>query len=719
MEIDLSTIDLQRREENIISSTPTAAQSARTLTAQDTNGPNGLICLIKNLRHSFSNNARVRPPLFTSVAFNCTGEYAAAVDEKGSAYLFHLLSPKKIGISLACELQSKGACIRFNPQRADQFLVATQDKRIACFSREGGVYQETNTLQGHKRVVHSIAFHVTLNIVATASLERLIVWNTTTWKRVKCLGGGTGIIQAEYTPKGDLILVAFKNNYKSARAKAEEPTLAGCAIIGWGAQSFEMLVKLKLTGSSKDRTELHVQAFAVSPDSKTVIAGGDGMLFVWELHAQELVRVIHLPGSVQRVLQVDCLHGLRVSNVAVLGDDGVIRIVQNLGENCSVEHEFNVDAKAFLSYAIAPPEGRFWICSVSNGSLNVLDMRSARRYRERIHQTRVQMGLVKEGSADTIPLVSHAATKEAWAEYNKSLSRSPASRSSMSVDRSPRPKRIEASGIRPSALATRLRSSPKVKVDEGAEHARRVEVAEEEEPQPQSIKVELEDHEEKLVEVVDVGRALRGSQRDIGGFRPRQREEGVGRNEESSTRSVELELDLNRVLKLLKDFGEFPERYRLLIWTFLLRLPRNGDAFNTLVGYGTHPGCVDLYQKFPVKSLREFGYLEKVVSALAHWCPVLSESDFTACLFFPFVKVFGRDELTSFETCMSLILHWCSTWFENFPHPPVRTLTVVDNVLQSETPKLYQHFANCGVTGKWFVGQVFMKRSHDVCCVVA
>ena len=683
MEIDLASIDLHRREENLVSTSAAASTSAPALSAADRNGPNGLIYTIKNIHQPFA-NSRVRPPLFTSISFNATAEYAGAVDEKGSVYLFHFLSDgsENLGISLACELQSKGHCLRFNPQRPSEFLVSTQDKQVVCFNRVQGVNEQTATLHGHKRIVHSICFHPALNIVATASLERLIVWDTTSWTRLKCLGGGTGITHAAYAPKGDLILVSFKDNYSSART---QPELIGCAIIGWGAQSFKLLVKLRT-----DPTGVCLRAFAVSPDSKMVVGAADGAVLVWELHAQRLLRKVHLFATVQRVLQVEFVGGTDAAKVAVLGDDGVIRVVDEVAGRSVVEQEFMLDSRAFLSFAVAPPEGRLWMCSVSNGELNVLDMRSAQRYRRRIMATRRQMGLVKDDAADLVALESHEPTSEAiaaCATCNK--------RNTPADSKPTSPKLLEPENAR-------ARAAPAIPL------VGSVEVL------PQEMRKSLGGESEELMEAAPVLEQVREGvdaerenvdQREVrrrSRIREKVRRPAVVANPAvtQQTRSAApVQMDLKRVLKLLKDYGEFPERYRLLIWGILLRLPKNEEAFNTIVAYGTHASCVDLYRKFPVKSQREFGHLEKVVSALAHWCPVLSEADFVACLVFPFVKVFARDELGSFEVCASLILHWCFSWFENFPHPPMRLMTAVESILERECPKLLQHLTSCSVSG--------------------
>lgn len=62
---------------------------------------------------------------------------------------------------------------------------------------------------------------------------------------------------------------------------------------------------------------------------------------------------------------------------------------------------------------------------------------------------------------------------------------------------------------------------------------------------------------------------------------------------------------------------------RTLIWRQLLRLPTNRAAFSSLLAMGTHPAYEDLGGKYPLKSRTLLARLTRVLSALAHWSPVV------------------------------------------------------------------------------------------------
>ena len=50
----------------------------------------------------------------------------------------------------------------------------------------------------------------------------------------------------------------------------------------------------------------------------------------------------------------------------------------------------------------------------------------------------------------------------------------------------------------------------------------------------------------------------------------------------------------------MKQFGEFPEFYRTLIWKTILQLPENQDAFLSLATKTCHPSYTNLEAKYPL-----------------------------------------------------------------------------------------------------------------------
>lgn len=164
----------------------------------------------------------------------------------------------------------------------------------------------------------------------------------------------------------------------------------------------------------------------------------------------------------------------------------------------------------------------------------------------------------------------------------------------------------------------------------------------------------------------------------------------------------EVALNVHRLRSLLQNYGEFPDKYRLLIWRFLLRLPENHEAFRNLVARGVHPSCEDLHERYPIKDQRLFRKLRRCLSAIAFWSPVFGELPYLPALAFPFVKLFQRDDLAAFETVLTVLLNWGSSWVETFPHAPLQLMGQAELLLQHHDPELADHLRRCGVDAQRF-----------------
>ena len=77
-------------------------------------------------------------------------------------------------------------------------------------------------------------------------------------------------------------------------------------------------------------------------------------------------------------------------------------------------------------------------------------------------------------------------------------------------------------------------------------------------------------------------------------------------------------LNKDKLTALLFEYGEYPSKYRTLIWAFVLGVPRNRHGYQRLVRRGEHPSTKSALDRFPVKSPRLRRRLVAVLSALAH-----------------------------------------------------------------------------------------------------
>jgi len=138
----------------------------------------------------------------------------------------------------------------------------------------------------------------------------------------------------------------------------------------------------------------------------------------------------------------------------------------------------------------------------------------------------------------------------------------------------------------------------------------------------------------------------------------------------------------------------FPAKHRPLVWRHLLRLPENTAAWEDLVRRGTHPAYATLNERYPLRSRRVFARLQNVCSQLAHWSPCMAVADWLPQFAFPFVLLFGSDEIATFETIMSLTLWWGFSWWATHPNPPVHIIDGLDALVYLHEPRLYAFMAD-------------------------
>ena len=489
----------------------------------------GLSARIVNEKQGSSSNRR--PPLFTSLCFNNKSEKFVAVDEKGKIILVRCISllPKRkhrLGITRLAEFGPGGIHVAFSPASENLVLCSYQDRTVRGFDCETG--EDIATLKGHKQLIQKISFHPSGNSVATVSRDRLVLWDCATWEKKKILGGGSGIVDAQFSPVGDLLLVAFRG------LSSED-----ASIIGWGAQSFDVLLRLRISStiSSKPVFENPVSVFSISQDSKYVLGAGSSVfpsencfLYLWELQSEKMLRAVELPSSVRLIVQMEFLSAEQSENALVLGDDGIIRVVRILGDESSVLLQLRAKNSVFLNFAASPPNARFIVASGSDGSFSLIDRFNAERFQRKRNQVRFQLGVVAHEESDNDVLKTFLVEQSAHV---------PSEGSEVTSD---------PLLIRPSETFDNGSSKPRANLLEELQEFQKNSEGNEDRTSIPDLKVKPQ-------------------------------------TEESATNG---KLSKKKLKKLLADFGEYPERYRVMIWKTLLQIPENKEAFEAITDLGIH-----------------------------------------------------------------------------------------------------------------------------------
>jgi hypothetical protein len=164
----------------------------------------------------------------------------------------------------------------------------------------------------------------------------------------------------------------------------------------------------------------------------------------------------------------------------------------------------------------------------------------------------------------------------------------------------------------------------------------------------------------------------------------------------------EVEVNRKRLVGSLKCNGTYPKKYRVLVWRFLLRLPKNEEAFRSLVAKGKHPVFVRLKDQYPLQDSRIFRRLHRVLSAIVYWCPAFGEVSYLPAVVYPFVKIFRENDLAAFEASVSVLLHWCGDFLISLPYPPVFAMSAIEKELARRDAQLHDHFTRYQVTSEAF-----------------
>lgn len=175
-----------------------------------------------------------------------------------------------------------------------------------------------------------------------------------------------------------------------------------------------------------------------------------------------------------------------------------------------------------------------------------------------------------------------------------------------------------------------------------------------------------------------------------------------------------------RLYAILKEFGEYPQRYRQVMWKTLLGLPENCESFAVLLAKDLHPSvqsCMSKYDK-RVTSLVDHktrNNLKQIISCIFYWSKVFEHVTFLPKFVFPFVKLGGGDLLFSFEVIATLLLNHCQLWFEFLPlQMPYNYLNLIENVLMEMDHKLYEFYKSKGITSEQYALPLMQSAFSEV-----
>uniref|UniRef100_A0A182QXN3 TBC1 domain family member 31 n=1 Tax=Anopheles farauti TaxID=69004 RepID=A0A182QXN3_9DIPT len=174
-------------------------------------------------------------------------------------------------------------------------------------------------------------------------------------------------------------------------------------------------------------------------------------------------------------------------------------------------------------------------------------------------------------------------------------------------------------------------------------------------------------------------------------------------------------LPKNRLWSILKEYGEYPSKYRTIIWRTLQQLPNDAESFGALLQRGPHPCVAGYDERFAGYDQRTVRSVKKTVSALAHWCPVFGLIDYIPSMVLPFARHQPNDALGLFETVATVLLNQCQLWFEFAPLEPFNYLAMVENVLAECEPRLMGFYRRHNIASRSYALPL-MQTGFGACC---
>lgn len=133
------------------------------------------------------------------------------------------------------------------------------------------------------------------------------------------------------------------------------------------------------------------------------------------------------------------------------------------------------------------------------------------------------------------------------------------------------------------------------------------------------------------------------------------------------------------------------------------------------VSRGVHPLFEELDERYPIPQRKLFNRLQNTCSQLAHWAPIVGEAPYLPAMVFPFLLIYGADELAALETVMSIYMYWGISWHSAHPNPPLNLLNLFGDLLKLHEIKLYEHLVRYNIPPGVLAWQMLSTVFSEVC----
>lgn len=591
-----------------------------------------------------------------------------------------------------------------SPLQPGELLVASnQTNKLTLFkvSNSGNTVLSTLPKVHNNRITY-IEFHPKSRFCITVSEDCVIVWDT---------------LHLEVLKK----LTNPQNNKKSCRfthASFNQHEIISCtedSIHIWDLRTFELKKSLELPQNASAK-KLDFLCCAISPDQNHLVTAGSNhpYMSLWSFFDSKLIRVFALPYGSNGVSKISI--SPNSEECIILTREGKLLSIRL--NDFSINFEIFADTSHFLNFSLTD-DWKILEAHGDNGIIYIYDYQ-----------------ILKEHQDKLISIESYACS----AHEDPSLSNVRKYLSSVDpniplVNRRDFDKEINKNG---QDLLTKSSNQKNVRFnnyvqDENRPSSRfesksnsRLEKSNNEQVDSQTIDLQYPETRKTAFKKTIPNKSINTSKwtTNIYYISDKLKREDVERKEVTFPKNrdgqvKEIALNYEKLRHLLLTHGEYPSKYRTMVWRFLLSLPENGDVFTHFLMKGPHDTTKDLHKKYPISDGRLYRRLEKSLSALMHYAPVFACSNDIPELIFPFIKLFESDLLSIFETVVTFYLNWGKEWLKSAPNPPNAALDMVQRILEEFDPILFDFFKESRITSETYAwtllkslfSQVFSKDS--------
>ena len=146
---------------------------------------------------------------------------------------------------------------------------------------------------------------------------------------------------------------------------------------------------------------------------------------------------------------------------------------------------------------------------------------------------------------------------------------------------------------------------------------------------------------------------------------------------------ITVDFNSHKLKAMLRRYSSFPVEHRKQIWTYILQLPNNKEAFQILLEKPQMPHSQRLVEQKRCKKR-----IVPIINALIHWHAPLINCEWLPVFVQKLDNSFGSDPLFCFEVTVTFLTNFFGEWLSDVPGPPPEILSRIDAIFTNYDPIL-------------------------------